>query len=201
MKLLAILLSIVCWTGVARADAIADAGKDHFEHGQVLLAGGEYLAARVEFMAGFELSHKPAFLFNAAECSRLAKDLAAARDGYERYLQLDPDGKLASLAKQRLAELPPVSPATVPPPAVASAPPVVPPPAVAAQRIASAEPAVSVVNTTPPISIEATPFWHRKAPWIVLGIAIVAGSVAAIYAGTRHHDTMACVAPECVVAQ
>ena len=198
MKLLAILL--VCWTGVVRADAIADAGKDHYAHGQTLYAAGDYLAARVEFMSGFELTHKPVFMFNAAECSRLAHDPAAARDGYRRYLELEPDGKLAQLAKQRLAELTPPAPV---PAATAPTPPpvVVPSPAVAAEHASvTAEPAVHVVQTAP-VSIEETPFWHRKTPWIVLGVAVIAGSAAAVYAATRHHDTMACVAPDCVVAQ
>jgi len=205
MKLVAILLSLVCWTAVARADAIADAGKDHYAHGQTLYNSGDYAAARVEFMAGFELSHKPVFLFNAAECSRQAHDVVAARDGYRRYLELAPDGKLATLAKQRLAELAQPAPAPAPAP-VAQAPtptppaPVVPPPAAAAERVAAAEPAVRIVQVTP-MPAESTPFWHKKTPWIVLGVALVAGSVAAVYAATRHHDTMACIPPDCVVAQ
>ena len=204
MKLFAILLALVCWTAAARADAIADAGKDHFAHGQTLYASGDYVAARVEFMAGFELSHKPVFLFNAAECSRLARDFAAARDGYRRYLELQPEGKMAMLARQRLAELvqpPPPAPApVVQAPAPAPPPPVVPPPAVAAERVASVEPAVRVVQTAP-MPAESTSFWHRKTPWIVLGVAVVAGSLAAVYAATRHHDTMTCAPPDCVVAQ
>jgi tetratricopeptide (TPR) repeat protein len=117
---LVLLFAVVCLSSNAFADDhLADAAKAHFEQGQTLTAAGQFAEARAEFLAGFELSHKPAFLFNAAECSRLMGKNDVAREGYDQYLKLDPNGKLAMLALQRLDELgPKQTPVeTTPPPA------------------------------------------------------------------------------------
>ena len=109
MKSVAILLfAVTCLGSTAFADGnddrLAAAAKAHYEQGQTLYTAGQFAEARAEFLAGFELSHKPAFLFNAAECARLLGNTSVARDGYDQYLKLDPNGKLAMLAMQRLAE-------------------------------------------------------------------------------------------------
>jgi hypothetical protein len=132
MKTVAMLFAAICVTSSAYADdSLADAAKTHYEQGQTLYAAGRFAEARAEFLAGFELSKKPAFLFNAAECARLLGDTQIARDGYNRYLQLDPNGRLAMLAMQRLDELgpathveptPPVAPPTIPAPSPTAAP-------------------------------------------------------------------------------
>src|SRR5262249_14423878 len=43
----------------------------YFERGVAHVKAHHYLEARAEFAAGYELSHRPTFLFNMAECSRL----------------------------------------------------------------------------------------------------------------------------------
>jgi hypothetical protein len=106
MRSAVVMFAIACLGSSAFADDhVADAAKAHYEQGQTLYAAGQYPEARAEFLAGFELSHKPAFLFNAAECARLMAKFDVARDGYDQYLKLDPNGKLAMLALQRLDEL------------------------------------------------------------------------------------------------
>jgi hypothetical protein len=135
MKSVAMLFAVVCLGSTAFADdRLEEAAKAHYEQGQTLYTAGQFAEARAEFLAGYELSHKPAFLFNAAECARLLNNISVARDGYNEYLRLDPNGKLAMLAMQRLAELGPVT--TTPPkpsepapaPAPAPAPTMTPPP-------------------------------------------------------------------------
>ncbi|HTR56459.1 MAG TPA: hypothetical protein VMJ10_37555 [Kofleriaceae bacterium] len=126
MRSAVLVFVVVCLSSNAFADNgdhVADAAKAHYQRGQTLYAGGQFAEARAEFLAGFELSHKPAFLFNAAECARLLGDSDAARDGYDQYLKLDPYGKLASLAVQRLGDLGGSrATTTVPPPVVPTGP-------------------------------------------------------------------------------
>jgi hypothetical protein len=131
MKSVAMLFAAICVASPAYADDLADAAKTHYEQGQTLYAAGRFAEARAEFLAGFELSKKPAFLFNAAECARLLGDTQIARDGYNRYLGLEPNGRLAMLAMQRLDELgpathveptPPVIPPTIPAPSPTTTP-------------------------------------------------------------------------------
>jgi hypothetical protein len=148
MKSVAMMFAVVCVASAAYADSsdqLAQAAKAHYEQGQTLYAAGRFAEARAEFLAGFELSKKPAFLFNAAECARLLGDNRVARDGYSRYLDLDPNGRLAMLAMQRLAELgpnqttspepaptpPPPTPAPIVAPTPAPAPTLIPPPVTA----------------------------------------------------------------------
>ena len=117
MRSAVLLFVIACASSTAFADNgdHAEAAKAHYERGQTLYAGGQYAEARAEFLAGFELSHKAAFLFNAAECARLLGNSDAARDGYDQYLKLDPNGKLASLALQRIGDLGGIKETTPPP--------------------------------------------------------------------------------------
>lgn len=91
----------------ARADraSLEAAAKAHFERGQSLSAQSRFAEALAEFSAGYELSRKPLFLFNMAECARQAGDRARARANYERYLAEDPAGRLADTAQSRLMEL------------------------------------------------------------------------------------------------
>jgi len=156
----ALLFAVACLGRVAYADGndhLAEAAKAHYEQGQTLYAAGQFAEARAEFLAGFELSHKPAFLFNAAECARLMGKLDVARDGYDQYLKLDPNGKLAMLALQRLDELGPkaAEPAkSGPPPApTLPAPGSTPPPAPVLTPAPAALPLPTAV--TPPPSAAA----------------------------------------------
>lgn len=132
------------------AEAREAAAKAYFERGSAYYAAGDYLLARAEFAAGYELSGRPLFLFNMAECSRLNGDLDQARSGYERYLREAPTGSQVGLAKERLAAMrqpkpepkpqPPNGPVYGPKPVtpVASAPQIGPqPPVLGPQPLAS----------------------------------------------------------------
>jgi hypothetical protein len=187
----ALLFAVACLTRAAFADGtdhLAEAAKAHFEQGQTLYAGGQFAEARAEFLAGFELSHKPAFLFNAAECARLMGKTDVARDGYDQYLKLDPNGKLAMLALQRLDELgpkpaEPAKPAAGPPPIVAPtpAPAPLPPPTVAPPAPAAA--GIPANATVTSVSVESAE--PSNAPQIerYAGIATAGTGVAMLLTG------------------
>src|SRR5687768_3138913 len=78
-------------------DARAASAKAYFERGDAHFKAGRYLEARAEFSGGYELSHRPLFLFNMAECSRLNGDLQIAKETYERYLREAPTGSQVAL--------------------------------------------------------------------------------------------------------
>ncbi len=82
-----------------------DRAKASFDRGNALFKQGQYIEARAEFSAGYELSHRALFLFNIAECSRKNGDDARARDYYTQYLKVEPTGEMAALARQRLVAL------------------------------------------------------------------------------------------------
>jgi hypothetical protein len=190
MRLLIALLVVgVAPLNAAPLDAEAQA-RQRFERGQRLSAEHKFIEALAEFSAGYELSGKPLFLFNMAECARSSGDRARAQKGYERYLDADPNGKLADKARERLRELGAPPPAAAPVAAPAPAP-VPPPPPAPAPPPPSAAPAVAVapvVNTalTAPPPPASKPVWKRPALWIGIGVAasaiIVAGAVGGYYA-------------------
>ena len=185
-----VIITLVVMCGIAVGQPT---GEQHSARGQSLYKEGKYRDAHAEFAAGFEASKLAAFVFDMAECSRLVGDVELARGEYGKFLALDPNSKLATLARQRLAGLPPppaappASPAPAPAPAApAPTPPpaAVPPPAVVATHVEAARPAPA----TPALHAEEpTPLWKRKSVWIVVGVAVAAGTVATI-AATRHSD-------------
>jgi hypothetical protein len=203
-----LIVFIIALATSARGDVVAEA-KEHFRQGESLYQSGHYRDAHAEFLAGFELSHKPAFVFNAAECSRQAGELDTAREEYTRYLELDPAGKHAALARTRLAALgpapksPEAAPAAPPAPAAAAAPPEatptpaphVDPPVVVAERV-NARPSSSVGETSSPADRSSSSLWHRKTLWIGIGAALVAGTVAVF---VLNHQDPTCSPPGCVM--
>jgi hypothetical protein len=128
MRSIITIAIVVCAGTHALADDLTGAAKAHFERGQTLSTEGRLAEARAEFVAGFDLSRRPAFLFNAAECSRLLGDAESAGTDYRRYLELEPDGKLAAIARQRLVALGLAAPTPAP---VTTTEPATPPPQLA----------------------------------------------------------------------
>lgn len=60
-----------------------DLGEQHFQH-------GEFVAALVEYEAGYRLTRLPGFLLNIAQCHRQLGDLRKARAFYRKYLIVAP---------------------------------------------------------------------------------------------------------------
>jgi tetratricopeptide (TPR) repeat protein len=186
LRLIILLLGLVAASPIASADApkasnaaTEKRGRAHFNRGKVLAKQGSYAAALVEYSKGYELTERPLFLFNMAECARALGDKTQARELYERYLAADASGSFTPAARARLAELGP-SPATpaAPPPAPsepASSPTIATPSEVAAMR---PQPAETVTATAPQPAAEKRSNFKRNALLVGVGVAVVAGSVA-----------------------
>ncbi len=174
----------------------------HFNSGQKLVQQGKYTEAYAEFHKGYELSHRPLFLFNMAECARQGGDSARARDGYERYLREDPLGAQATKARERLADLgpgglriadPKARPSGTPPeqtpaatkpaatklavtkPAVTKKEPV---PGLSSPAVPAAEAGPALIRQPTPqtaVGEEPRPFHRRWGVWAVVGAAVVGG--------------------------
>jgi tetratricopeptide (TPR) repeat protein len=156
---LVLALSCVAQSGNAAAqDDVEARARAHFAAGQVHVAGERFRQAYLAFSAGYELSQRPLFLFNMAECAYHIGLYARARTDYQRYLALDPNGAMAGTARERLEELGP----TPPPPAESQ---------VAPARVAA------VAQTPPQISVDVAPrpsrdIWQEEAFWGVLGASV-----------------------------
>src|SRR5262245_49679138 len=66
-------------SGETRARAIYQTGRELYKH-------GNYAQALKQFAAGHELSHRPKFLVNMAQCQRKLGELDEARKLLERFL-------------------------------------------------------------------------------------------------------------------
>lgn len=78
---------------------------EHYKRGREFRTFGAYDDAIREFLAGFELSGDPAFLFNLAQTYRENRDKQMALDYYKKYVELAPDGTGALLANSHIAVL------------------------------------------------------------------------------------------------
>src|SRR5690349_19575978 len=93
-------------TARAHADT-TDAARTAFEKGEEAFQAGLYKEAEEWFTQGYELSHKPAFLWNMAESAAKQGENDRARALYHRYLDSAPSGQRREETLKRLAELPP----------------------------------------------------------------------------------------------
>lgn len=155
-------------------------GRAHFARGKQLADEKRYVEALVELSTGYELTGRPLFLFNMAECARALNDVVQARELYEKYLAAEGNGPFANAARARLVELAPAPPppAAEPPP---PAPVVIPPPATVA---ASTEAAAPREPIAPAPERRSESHLGRNVLIVSVGLALVAGSIA-IYAVTR----------------
>jgi hypothetical protein len=175
-------------TAAAQSPPDADAeARQRFGHGQDLYALGQYRDALAEFTAAYELSHRPLLLFNMAECERLDGDLDRARADYQRYLTAEPNGAMASIAKDRLAKLP----APPPPPAAPPPPPAPPPPAPTTIDLDPHHVIRDTPERQPPLAslvvepAPPTPFYQRWPFWAAVGGGVVLTSLIVI-AASQH---------------
>ena len=189
IRIVTIILLVVGLGPRAHADPSLDAkGKAYFERGVALYKARRYVEARAEFSAGYELSRRPLFLFNMAECSRLNNEPALALDYYRRYLEADRNGSFADLARKRIAALGGTSP-----PEPAAEPPRQPPPPPAPDlKLRDTAPTATPPSTiVAPAPERSRPIYARPWFWGV-GAAVVAGTVAVIVVARGRSSCSGC---------
>lgn len=85
-----------------------DDGSLRLAFGITLFRGGSFLDARVQLERALELlpnSPSPSYYLGQIAQQQDEPDLEAARDWYERAIEIDPESTIAAEAEQRLAEL------------------------------------------------------------------------------------------------
>ena len=181
MKRLTTLLLLAGALAQAQPRAAAEA-KQRFAHGQELVAAGRFADALGEFERGYQLSHRPLFLFNIAECARQGGDPLRARESYARYLKEDPDGPMVVTARARLDALAPAAP---PPMVPREEPPAPPPPSLPPPRAVEPAPQALIATSTAP-----PPAKKRWGLWLGVGAGALVVGVVAISLGATlggHH--------------
>ncbi len=111
MRRAARLLLVLCLAGGAARPARADddgataAARSHYEMGLKLFDARDHEQALVEFETANELKSRPAALFMMAQCQYLLGRLKEARGNYQRYVDQNPDGEFATLARDRVVAI------------------------------------------------------------------------------------------------
>jgi tetratricopeptide (TPR) repeat protein len=82
-----------------------DEARAHFKAAEAAKAHGEYQTAAVEYLAAYQLFEEPEFFFDTAEAYRLAGDEQNALTYYEKYLEIDPGGRGAAIARSSADQL------------------------------------------------------------------------------------------------
>ncbi len=83
-----------------QTDADVVEAREHYERARQLHNAEHYEEAAAEYIRAFELSGKPLLLFNTAQVWRLAGRWELAVQRYREYLELDPTGPGADVARQ-----------------------------------------------------------------------------------------------------
>ncbi|HXU63351.1 MAG TPA: tetratricopeptide repeat protein, partial [Polyangia bacterium] len=103
-----VLVAIVLIGGVvrpARADDATAEARSHYEMGLQLFDAREHEQALIEFTRANELKSRPAALFMMAQCQYLLGRLKEARANYQRYVEENPQGEFATLARDRVSAI------------------------------------------------------------------------------------------------
>jgi hypothetical protein len=77
----------------------------HFKAAEAAKARGDYKTAATEYLAAHELFPDPEFFFDVGEVYRLAGDEPDALTYYQKYLDLEPNGRGAAAARTAVDEL------------------------------------------------------------------------------------------------
>jgi hypothetical protein len=91
--------------GRADDDAATAAARSHYEMGLRLFDAREHEQALIEFEQANDIKSRPAALFMMAQCEYLLGRLKVARAHYQRYVEQNPDGEFAALARDRVGAI------------------------------------------------------------------------------------------------
>jgi hypothetical protein len=89
----------------ARADDATAAARSHYEMGLQLFDAREHEQALIEFSRANDLKSRPAAMFMMAQCQYLLGRLKEARANYQRYVDENPEGEFAALARDRISAI------------------------------------------------------------------------------------------------
>ena len=178
----AVLSVLLCGNASAQHQQKVDqiVARKHFELGAQLYKTSNYQQALIEFSKAYELSKKPALLFNIARCHEVMANLEEAVKFYRHYLEQVPTAPNRSLVESRLRNLqnvlaarrakdkPAPGPKKPTPPEpkkdpTPDDPSLAPPPVVSTPAPLETQPA----GTTP--SQDGPPRWKHTTGWIALG--------------------------------
>jgi tetratricopeptide (TPR) repeat protein len=156
----------------------------HFRSGKAAYAAGEYRRAIKEFLAGYRIAPKPAFLVNIAQSYRKAGEPREALLYFRTFLEVAPRSPMRKEVERLVEELereevareqdepgvqakaitepPPARPSAAPPPHLLSRPP-----------------------APPPRTPTSAPFYRRWWFWTAAVAVVAAGVGAGVYLGTR----------------
>jgi tetratricopeptide (TPR) repeat protein len=185
----AMLLSVLCAPGGARADQNTEEARRLYESATRHFDLTEYEAALNDFKEGYRRKDDPVFLYNIAQCYRLLNKNDDALKFYRNYLRRAPDApnrdevekRIATLqesiaAAERARQTPPQG--TLAPPSVpGTAPSQEPPAQKPGGTSAAAEPAppaahADLTASAPPTK---TPVYKKWWLWTTVGIVVAAG--------------------------
>jgi tetratricopeptide (TPR) repeat protein len=91
--------------GADDEDVRKERARRHYVEARRQHEAGEYREAAANYLAAYGELSKPAFLYNAAQVFRLGGERQKALEHYRRYLELDPDGEGAPLAREFVASI------------------------------------------------------------------------------------------------
>jgi tetratricopeptide (TPR) repeat protein len=167
-------LAAVGWSGAVHGQTDEQTrARQYTVEGNADYEAGRYATAEQAFRRAFELSGRPGFLWNMAQCARLAGAQARALSLYRQYVEAAPNGSEREQAQRWIAVLAP--PDTTPAPVVAL--PVTPVQPAARQPT---QPSAVILDAKPEVQSPHSPRLYEQW-WFWAGAgAVVTGVVAAI---------------------
>ncbi len=90
----------LAWSGTAFAQSESAQARQLMHDGNEHFAARRYPEAEKAFREAYVLSGRPGFLWNMAQCARLAGDSQRALSLYRRYVRDDPDGSQRAEAQR-----------------------------------------------------------------------------------------------------
>jgi tetratricopeptide (TPR) repeat protein len=167
---------------------------------------GQYLEAAKDYEVAYRDTLDANLLFNVAQAYRLAGETDKAIIAYRSYLRSNPPSDQRALAESKLRELEekrgvsagPLSASAPVVPAATSTPTVVSPPAAttpapttspAAPAVAPLAPESNVLVSPPPAEPPRSDAFYKRWPfWVVTGVVVAGGVLAAVLLANRGDD-------------
>jgi tetratricopeptide (TPR) repeat protein len=171
-------LAILAHVTVVRAqspDRTPSDAQAHVDKGLALYEAKEYAQAAIELRAAYELKKDRDVLYALAQANRLAGDCPTALTHYREFLESNPPGKQADLARKNIARCEETKPAPTPAPV---------PPAPTAPTSAPTADMHATAHTLEPVGPAPAPriAWYRDVPGdLLLGGGVGAGVVAGYF--------------------